>query len=243
MPWYEVKDYMHLDSVLKPKKAEKAQGVVRQSATAACDDELLKIFEKTYGKVETKIPEKALRRSASNPPSYKGSAPKKFDKEYLLVDGYNIIFAWEELKKIAAANLEEARKALCERLIQYRAFRDIELILVFDAYKVKGNVGEVEKVGGLSIVYTKEAQTADAYIEKTARQLSKNYKVTVATSDSLEQLIVFGGGAYRMSARAFLAEVESCEERIRKIVEEYNISQTDKDFFKTIKEKLENAND
>ena len=241
VPWHEVKDYMHLDSVLRPKKAESVASVVKQSSVASTDAELLRIFEKTYGKVETKIPQKAIRKSQETPDRYRGKAPHKFDKEYLLIDGYNIIFAWDELKSIANDNLEDARKALISRMTQYKAFCDVEVIIVFDAYKVKGNIGEIERTGGLSVVYTKEAQTADAYIEKTARELSKNYKVTVATSDSLEQLIVFGSGAYRMSARTFHQEVEETEARIKKAISDYNIRETDADFLKTIKEKLDDA--
>ena len=105
---------------------------------------------------------------------------------------------------MASENLESARTALVERMMSYRAFCDVEIIVVFDAYKVKGNVGEVERMGDITVVYTKEAQTADAYIEKASKELSKNYNVSVATSDSLEQMIVFGSGAYRMSAKNFL---------------------------------------
>ena len=238
VPWQEVESYMHLDSAIKPKKQAEEVGVTRQSSVASTDAELLRIFEKTYGKVETKIPQKVMRKKDEIPERYRGKIMRNYDKEYLLIDGYNIIFAWDDLKKLATENLESARQALTERMKQYKAFRDVEIIIVFDAYKVKGNKGEVERVGDLSVVYTKEAQTADAYIEKTARELSKNYKVTVATSDSLEQLIVFGGGAYRMSARAFLDEVEATEERIRKVIADYNIKETDADFFKLIKEKL-----
>lgn len=238
VPWYEVDNYKHLDSAIKPKKQAEEMAVTRQSSVASTDAELLRIFEKTYGKVETKIPQKVMRtKKEVKPTEFKYK--KKYDKEYLLIDGYNIIFAWDDLKAMAEENLESARGALTERMKQYRAFCDVEVIIVFDAYKVKGNVGEVERVGDISVVYTKEAQTADAYIEKTARELSKNYKVTVATSDSLEQLIVFGGGAYRMSARAFLQEVEATESRIRSIINDYNIEETDADFFKIIKEKLE----
>ena len=239
VPWYEVDDYKHLDSAIKPKKQTEEATTVKQSSVHSTDAELLRIFEKTYGKVETKIPQKVMRKKEEIPERYRGKPSRSYDKEYLLIDGYNIIFAWDDLKKIAEENLESARAALTERMKQYKAFRDVEVIIVFDAYKVKGNVGEVERVGELTIVYTKEAQTADAYIEKAARELSKNYKVTVATSDSLEQLIVFGGGAYRLSARAFLGEVESTEERIRKVVADYNIKETDSDFFRQIKEKLE----
>ncbi len=239
VPWYEVKNYMHLDSVLKPKKADIDVSLVKQSSVSSTDAELLRIFERTYGKVETKIPQKAMRTKQEIPERYKGKHNHNFDKEYLLVDGYNIIFAWDELKEIAQENLEDARKMLISRLTQYRAFRDIEVIIVFDAYRVKGNKGEVERIGDLSVVYTREAQTADAYIEKTAKELSKNYKVTVTTSDSLEQLIIFGSGAYRMSARTFLQDVEETEARIKKIVSDYNIKETDTDFLKTIKEKLQ----
>lgn len=239
VPWYEVDDYKHLDSVIKPKKRTEEVASVRQSSVASTDAELLRIFEKTYGKVETKIPQKVMRKKEEIPDRYRGKPNRTYDKEYLLIDGYNIIFAWDDLKKIAEENLESARAALTERMRQYKAFRDVEVIVVFDAYKVKGNVGEIERVGEITVVYTQEAQTADAYIEKAARELSKNYKVTVATSDSLEQLIVFGSGAYRLSARAFLGEVEAVEERIRNVIADYNIKETDADFFRIIKEKLE----
>lgn len=239
VPWFEVFDYMHLDSVLKPKKRTGDTALVKQSVGVATDAELLRIFEKTYGKVETKIPQKIMRTRHEMPERYKGKNVQKFDKEYLLIDGYNIIFAWDELKVLTEHSLDDARSALIQRMTQYKAFRDVEVIIVFDAYKVKGNVGEVERAGDLTIVYTKEAQTADAYIEKAAKELSKNYKVTVATSDSLEQLIVFGSGALRISARSFKEDVESVESCIRKRITEHNIKETDTDFLKTIKDKLE----
>ena len=137
-----------------------------------------------------------------------------------MIDGYNIIFAWEDLKVIAKDNLESARAKLVERIAAYKLFRDIEVIVVFDAYRVKGNIGEVENIDGISVVYTKEAQTADSYIEKTAKELSKKYRVTVATSDGLEQLIIFGSGAERVSAREFVEELEKTEEDLRKFIEE-----------------------
>ena len=238
VPWNEVKNYMHQDHAIKPKKEDKEVSTVRQSSVSSTDAELLRIFEKTYGKVETKIPQKVLR-TKKEIPQKEFKFKKTYEKEYLLIDGYNIIFAWDDLKTLAKENLESARASLIERMKQYRAFCDIEIIIVFDAYKVKGNVGEIERIGDLTVVYTKEAQTADAYIEKTARELSKNYKVTVATSDNLEQLIVFGSGAYRMSANAFLDEVTKKEAQIRQIIADYNLKSNDADFFKTIKEKLE----
>lgn len=239
VPWNQVRDFMHIPSIIKPKK-EKTEEVRRQSTVASTDTELLRIFERTYGKVETKIPTKVMRtRKEVSHKEFKFK--KRYEKEYLLIDGYNIIFAWSELCSLAQENLESARTALIERMQSYQAFCDIEIIIVFDAYKVKGNPGEVERIGNITAVYTKEAQTADSYIEKAARELSKNYKVTVATSDSLEQLIVFGGGAYRMSASNFKEEVESKENQVRKIIADYNMKMTDADFFKTIKEKIEEA--
>ena len=238
VPWNEVREYMHVESAIKPKKVAETSVVTKQSSVASTDSELLRIFEKTYGKVETKIPQRAMH-TKKEVKTQEFKFNKKYDKEYLLIDGYNIIFAWSELKELAAENLESARDALIERMKSYRAFCDIEIIIVFDAYKVKGNVGELERIGDLTVCYTKEAQTADAYIEKAACELSKNYKVTVATSDNLEQLIVFGGGAYRMSAQNFKEEVLKKEAEIRKIITDYNIKQTDAEFFKIIKEKLD----
>ncbi len=238
VPWNEVRNHMHLDSAIKPKKETENVSVVRSTSASATDSELLRIFEKTYGKVETKIPQKVMRtKQEVRPTEFKYN--KKYDKEYLLIDGYNIIFAWDDLKETAQESLDAARNALIDRMKSYQAFCDVEIIIVFDAYKVKGNIGEIERIGDLSVVYTKEAQTADAYIEKTARELSKNYKVTVATSDNLEQMIVFGSGAFRMSAKSFKEEVEAKENQIRRIISEYNIKKTDQDFFKVIKEKIE----
>ena len=148
-------------------------------------------------------------------------APK--GPEYLLVDGYNIIFAWEALSKIAGESLETAREMLIRRLCNYRAMRKNNVILVFDAYRVKGSVREVETVHGISVVYTKEAETADAYIEKTTKELVRHYRVRVATSDRLEQIIVFGHGTARVSATEFLAEVETAEKEMRDFIEKHNV--------------------
>ena len=241
--WDEVTEHMHLESVLKPKRQaeEKTVAVPTASGRYASDDELLKIFERTYGKVERKNPNQMLRTPKSVPQNG-GAKPKKvksFDKEYLLIDGYNIIFAWDYLKKLAADNLDAARGSLIDRISAYRMFRDCEIILVFDAYKVKGNKGETERVDGITVVYTREAQTADAYIEKTAKELSRNYKVTVATSDGLEQMIIFGSGAYRLPARALLEDVKRVEARVREIIGQYSIEAENTEFLKTIRHKLE----
>ncbi len=239
--WDEVTDYMHLESVLKPKKAvSESAGVPRGGmAFRGSDEELLKIFEKTYGKVETKLPNQAMRtRKEVSESKYSAGPKKRYDKHYLLIDGYNIIFAWDELKKMATDNLETARKALIDRLSVYKVFKGYEILLVFDAYKVKGNRGEVEQEQGITIVYTKEAQTADAYIEKAVKELTKEYNVTVATSDALEQLIIFGSGAYRMPASHLEAEVKSVEKNVKQMVEQYNMETESQGFLKVLEEKL-----
>jgi predicted RNA-binding protein with PIN domain len=150
-----------------------------------------------------------------------------------------MIFAWESLKKIAEDNLEDARRELIERLSVYKVFKEDEIIVVFDAYKVKGNKGEKEREKGLTVVYTKEAQTADAYIEKTVKELTKNYHVTVATSDALEQLIIFGSGAYRMPARQLEEDVLNVERGVRKMMETYNLNIENSGFLRVLEEKLE----
>lgn len=135
--------------------------------------------------------------------------------EYLLVDGYNIIFAWDELSGLAKENLDAARNKLIQMMCNYQGYCKCHLILVFDAYKVKNNPGEVEQVAGISVVYTKEAETADMYIEKVTHELGRKYRVKVATSDGMEQLIILGQGAMRVSAAMFRQEVDRIEAAIR----------------------------
>jgi len=154
--------------------------------------------------------------------SYENVSVPEPKKNYLLVDGYNIIHAWDDLRKISTLDLNAARTALLEILSNYQGFRGMTLITVFDAYRVSGGKGSIEKYHNIYCVYTKEAQTADAYIEKTVHELAKNNNVTVATSDGLEQIIVFGDGAVRMSSKEFYDEVKKCntdiEETCRKIM-------------------------
>ncbi len=184
------------------------------------DPELLAIMEREFGtKQKERDRYSGYRRQTVSEPArhttvIKESKPKK---EYLLVDGYNIIFAWEELNELAKASIDAARNKLMDILSNYQGFIGCTLILVFDAYKVKGNQGEVQKYHNIYVVYTKEAETADQYIEKTTHEIGRKYKVTVATSDALEQVIVMGQGAYRISARDFYEEVERTEKQIREI--------------------------
>ena len=138
-------------------------------------------------------------------------------KDFLLVDGYNIIHAWDELKLVTDTSLENARTQLIDILCNYKGYKShIEVIVVFDGYMVKGNLGTVYQHSGVNVVYTKEAETADHYIEKTVNRLPRECNVRVATSDALEQLIILGHGAIRMSAKEFKREIDSVNEHLRK---------------------------
>ena len=222
VPWNEVENYMHLESALKKPEEIVAENthIKEYVSSVINDEELLRIFEKTYGPVKVKSYTAMQKRTSPTPKPAKYAKPKHIydGPAYLLVDGYNIIFAWDELKKIAEENLDAAREILVNRLCNYRGFTQCNLILVFDAYKVKGGVGSVEHINGIDVVYTKEAETADAYIEKVTHELTKKHRVRVATSDGLEQLIILGSGAQRVSASEFLEEVTETENKIREFI-------------------------
>jgi len=226
--WNDVPKYMHLPFASeKPKNEELPQrrNIFSECRTSrdifALDKELMHIFEQTYGPVKRKkISESRVYTSPVNNEKQKSNAVKyDDDKEYLLVDGYNVIFSWDELKKISETNIDAARNTLINILCNYQGYKKCELILVFDAYKVTGGRGEVEKLNNINIVYTKEAETADMYIEKTTNKLAKRHRVRVVTSDGMEQLIILGNGALRVSSRAFLDEVRAAEAEIRNIIE------------------------
>jgi len=225
--WDQVKEHAHVDSGLRWNKPvnedterQTTNRTLSYSGTAAEDAELMKIFEKTYGQIQRKtMPPKMTPLKKIEEP-HQLSMEK--EAEYLLVDGYNIIFAWEELKALAADNIESARNALIEILANYQGFQKCEVILVFDAYKVKQYPGSVVKHGGIYVVYTKEAETADAYIEKTTYELGKKHRVRVATSDRLEQMIILGHGAVRVSAREFHEEIERVNIRIASLIQKNN---------------------
>lgn len=217
--WDKVYDYMHIESGLSfDDNIEEETPIYTRTDFAADDKELMRIFEQTYGTVKTVRHDASRIMKTQKEPSRRKYTPIPPGPEYLLVDGYNIIFAWEDLKAAAKDNLDAARNMLIDRMCNYQGFKQCELILVFDAYKVRGNRGEVEKVNNISVVYTKEAETADMYIEKTTHELGKKHRVRVATSDALEQLIILGNGAMRVSAAEFENEVRETEKKIREFL-------------------------
>jgi ribosomal protection tetracycline resistance protein len=167
---------------------------------------------KTVGAQTPSVGSKTADTGIARPGAYR---KQKGEKEYLLVDGYNVIFAWDDLKALAAVNIDSARDKLIDVMSNYQGYVGCELILVFDAYKVKQNPGSITKHGNIHVVYTKEAETADMYIEKTTHELGRKYKVTVASSDGLEQLIIMGQGALRMSSRGLREEVERVNQILR----------------------------
>ncbi|WP_024858492.1 translation factor GTPase family protein [Ruminococcus albus] len=224
VPWDEADEQMHVSPETGRRQYQQAEEVRTRAADfvrrAVEDEELMAIFERTYGSINRKkrdamrTPKEAVKTKAKPRPVPTGP-------EYLLVDGYNIIFAWDELKKLAAENLDLARSTLINRLSSFQGCRGCELIIVFDAYRVK-EPEHIDKSGSVSVVYTKEAETADTYIERTAHQLAKEHRVTVATSDGLEQVIIMGSGARRMSASDLKHDVEASEKAVREYIEKLN---------------------
>ncbi len=225
--WDQAPKHMHVSNLkpsTKDNTAQNDQNTARVSPLLSStyrgslveDKELLKIFEKTYGPVKRDVRTAFVKQTD---PAVVAAVPKSRGEEYLLVDGYNMIFAWDTLKALASEDLDAARSLLINRLANYQGYCKCEVIVVFDAYKVSGGTGETERHGNVSVVYTKEAETADMYIEKAARRLVKEKRVRVATSDVLEQLIIISAGAGRISADMFLHELELVEAEIRKIMD------------------------
>ena len=222
--WDEVDTYAHIQTELGLEETEQETVLQTQPAQPyksfdeirLDQEELEEIFTRTYGPIrrERNAFQKASR-TVTAPASPRKSKPKEPEKEYLLVDGYNIIFAWEDLNELAKVNIEGARNKLMDILCNYQGYKKCTLILVFDAYKVEGGQGSVQKYHNIHVVYTKEAETADQYIEKTVHEIGKKYHVTVATSDALEQVIILGQGADRLSARNLREEIQRMKEEIR----------------------------
>ena len=243
--WDQVRAHMHVDSGLRlgGEEAPPPETPVRPAERGPAgsleqDKELMAIFERTYGKVEQRAfqPQKKPARTSLDGEKYSIRTQKQ-GPEYLLVDGYNVIFAWEELERLARQDVAAARGALEDILSNYQGFRRCVVILVFDAYKVKGNPGSVERRNGIYVVYTKEAETADAYIEKTTYEIAREHRVRVVTSDGAEQLIILGHGALRLPAASFRREVEEAEGEISAILARHNRGERSR----PVKEALERA--
>ncbi len=220
VPWNEVRSHMHVDSGWLPEeeRARKAQPAPQfqrgYASQVALDKELEEIFARTYGAVKPRAFHSVKATTKPKERPWKG-LKQRTGKDYLLVDGYNIIHAWEDLSALAREDLDGARAKLIDLLRNYQSWRGCQVIVVFDAYKVKGGKGAVEQMGDLYVVYTKEAETADMYIERTTYQLSRDNRVRVATSDGLEQMIILGHGAQRMSAAELKYETDQVMDQIR----------------------------
>ena len=246
MPWYEVRDYAHVEDGWKPddgngtytanavNNENEIGGIAvplknasyRSSEQYITQEEIEEIFRQTYRKKpeELSLFKKHNGRKYSSTGSQdrtgrvseKRYIPKQEPlDEYLLVDGYNIIFAWPELNELSKDNLDSARRKLMDILCNYQGYKGCNLILVFDAYKVEGHQEEVLTYHNIHVVYTKEAETADQYIEKTVHKIGRQHQVTVATSDGLEQIIIMGQGASRISARGLKEEIEETRKQLR----------------------------
>ncbi len=221
--WNEVEQHMHLDSVLRSPKElseNRSNGGAVSASRQYSDEELEAVFRMTYGisKRDSSKFKKSARvikpLEAAAGPRTKNAFSDSKAESCLLIDGYNIIFAWEELKEMSKLNLESARSLLIEVLQNYQGYTDEKILLVFDAYKQPGNIGSTENYGNLKVVYTKEGQTADQYIEKFVLENIKKLRITVATSDGLEQMMVFGQGALRMPARELQARILAVNEEM-----------------------------
>lgn len=213
--WNQVEEYMHVESPLKSSLPEKERHAYEPVPSSVSRIELT---EAELDAIYRKTPDPVQRMADGRPKTVKApelAEPENKREQYLLVDGYNIIFAWDELKELAEINLESARSKLMDILCNYQGYRNCTLILVFDAYKVAENPGAVQKYHNINVVYTKEAETADQYIEKTVRNMNRQYDVTVATSDALEQVIIMGQGAQRLSAKGLKDEIELMLKEIR----------------------------
>lgn len=227
VPWYQVDAYAHMEGGVIPEEEywelpeeklpepKTPNGKFSYSGSYAEEQELQAIFERTFGPV--KKDRNAFQKKVVHAPSEspRRRVPPKKQEEYLLVDGYNVIFAWDDLRELSKINIDAARDQLMEVMSNYQGYKKCNLILVFDAYKIAGHREEIVKYHNIDVVYTKEAETADQFIEKTAHKLGRQYHVTVATSDGLEQIIIMGQGAVRLSASDLKAEVEHVKKQIQ----------------------------
>ncbi len=233
VPWEQVEDYMHVESVLSQSEKNNGtdyDGVPNQQSsyssaiysryenTSYSDDrELQEIFARTYKSTKNKTKSQSVEYNYNKVHDYNPVQPQI---EYMLVDGYNVIHAWKKLSELADDNMESARNVLMDILSNYQAYKNIRIILVFDAYRVRNNQGEVVRYHNIDVVYTKEAETADRYIEKTAHEIGHKYSVTVVTSDGVEQVIIRGAGCKLISSRELEEEVKYIEKEIFQALED-----------------------
>ena len=228
VPWDEADDLMHLTPTGVAKEVAEQISPVRVAkrldyhGTVEEDKELMRIFESTYGKVKRRVVNERQENAA--PPQEKKERPKKLKprgEEYVIIDGYNFIFAVDALRRAAESDIARARDLLTRLMCDYAAFRKCKVIIAFDAYKRRGGEGSVEEIGPVTVVYTKESQTADAYIERTTYEIADTHNVRVVTSDYQEQLIILGSGGLRVSAREFYEEILETVRLIREKIDSY----------------------
>lgn len=225
VPWYEADAMMHVsaengnENTIYENKAVKPIKTVYRG-TAAEDKELMRIFESTYGKIKPRVlSEKIENKAEGEQKTPKPKKPKLRGEDYLIIDGYNFIFAVEYFKRLADLDISLARDTLIRLMCDYSSFKRCKVFVVFDAYKRKGGEGSIERCGEVSVVYTKESQTADAYIEKVTHDIAKEHRVRVVTADMQEQLIVLGNGALRVSTAEFVKEIRLTEKEIKEAIE------------------------
>ncbi len=227
VPWNEADELMHITETGAPKETEQQIETVRVAkkldyrGTVEEDKELMRIFESTYGKVKKRTFSEKKENAA---PVAKPERPKKLKPkgdDYVIIDGYNFIYAVDEMRKIAESDLALARDVLTRMMCDYSAFRKCKVIIAFDAYKRQGGEGSMEEVGRVTVIYTKESQTADSYIERTTYEIAPNHNVRVVTSDFQEQLVILGSGGLRVSAREFYSEIMETVKLIRETIESY----------------------
>ena len=228
VPWNEADELMHLTPTGVSKEIAEQTAPVRVAkkldyrGTVEEDKELMRIFESTYGKVKPRVVNERVENAA--PTSEKKERPKKLKpkgEEYVIIDGYNFLFAIDDLRRAAESDVARARDLLTRLMCDYAAFRRCKVIIVFDAYKRRGGEGSVEELGPVTVVYTKESQTADSYIERTTYEIADEHNVRVVTSDYQEQLVILGSGGLRVSAREFYAEILDTLKLIREKIEAY----------------------
>ena len=226
VPWDEVEDNLHIET---PHSRRRATGdtsgdvIVTKKRGEVDEGELMRIFEATYGKIKPRTVPDRVVNSAKN--EVRAERPKKMKPKgdsYVIIDGYNFIFANQNLKAIAERDISAARDALIRLMCDYTAFTKTRAVVVYDAYKRTGGEGSVEEMGGVTVVYTREAQTADSYIEKTTYDMSGEHTVRVVTSDMQEQLVILGAGGLRVAASEFMRELSDTAFRIRETIESFS---------------------